>query len=327
MLSRVADACFWIGRYLERAENVARFADVNQYLLLDMPGDIGEQWEPLVQITGDEDYFKDHYQSPTRENVLKFLTFDATYLSSIASCVRMARENARAIRDTITVEMWAQINNFHEMIEAGAAQYGHGDVPYEFYARVKNASQLFSGIMESSMSHGEPWQFIRLGQFIERADKATRLMDVKYFILLPSVEDVGTSIDEVQWVAVLRSASALHMYRRKYGLIRPDRVIQFLLLDRSFPRAVLFCLLGAQRCLHAISGTMVGSFGNPPEQLIGQLTSQLTYLPASEIVRGGMHEFLDDLQDKINKIDESIYNYYVATKLLPADQGPPVATT
>lgn len=321
MLSRVADACYWIGRYLERAENVARFADVNQYLMVDLPGEQGEQWEPLVLITGDEDYFKDYHGEPTRENVLKFLTFDELYLNSISSCVRMARENARAIRDTIPVEMWEQINRFHEMMEDGARRYGHGDVPYAFYAKVKQACQLCSGILEGVMTHGEAWHFIRLGQFLERADKTTRLLDVKYFILLPSVSDVGTSLDELQWVAMLRSASALQMYRRKFDLIRQDRIIEFLLLDRSFPRSVLFCTLGAQRCLHTISGTLVGSFGNPPEQLFGQLTSHLSYLQAADIIRSGMHEFLDELQDMINKADDSIYKYYFETRLTPADPG------
>lgn len=317
MLSRVADACYWIGRYLERAENVARFADVNQYLLVDAPGEEGEQWEPLVMITGDEDYFKEHHGEPTRENVLKFLTFDPGYGNSIAACVRMARENARSIRDTITVEMWQQINRFRDMVEEGNRQHGSGDVPYEFYAGVKAASQLFSGIMESSMTHGEAWQFVRLGQLLERADKATRLLDVKYFILLPSIDDVGSSIDELQWTALLRSASALQMYRRKHGLIRPDRVIEYLLLDRHFPRSVLFCLLGAQRCLHTISGTPTGSFGNPPEQRIGQLTSHLSYLQPGDIIRGGSHEFLDDLQDKINQIDTAIYKHYIEAKPTP----------
>jgi uncharacterized alpha-E superfamily protein len=314
MLSRVADACFWIGRYLERAENVARFADVNQYLLVDLPGERGEQWEPLVQITGDEAFYTANYGEATRENVLRFLTFDPLYLNSIASCVQQARENARAIRDTITVELWEHINHFHDMMGDGAARYGAGDVPYEFFARVKNAGQLFSGLLDSAMTHGEPWHFIRLGQFIERAEKTTRLLDVKYFILLPSAEYVGSTLDELHWVAVLRSASALQMYRKQYGLIRPDRIIDFLLFDRTFPRSVLFCLLGAQRCLHAISGTPLGAYGNEPEQRLGQLTSTMSYLNAAEIIRAGMHEYLDDLQERINEAGHSIHDFYFAIK-------------
>ncbi len=320
MLSRVADSCYWIGRYLERAESVARFADVNQHLLVDLPGDRGEQWAPLVQITGDDAYFTSVYGEATRESVLRFLTFDPDYLSSIACCVRQARENARSIRDTITVELWEQINHFHAMMEDGAALYGTGDVPYEFFSRVKKASQLFAGVLENSMTHGEPWHFIRLGQYIERADKTTRLLDVKYFILLPSVEDVGSTLDELHWSALLRSASALQMYRKQHGLIRPDRIIEFLLLDRTFPRSVLFCLIAAQRCLHAISGTPLGSFGNPPEQRIGQLTSTMNYMNPADIIRGGLHEYLDELQDFINQAGQSIFDHYFAIKPAPADQ-------
>lgn len=319
MLSRVADSCYWIGRYLERAENVARFADVNQYLLVDLPGDHGEQWEPLVQITGDEAYFNAVYKEATRENVLRFLTFDPHYMNSIACCVQQARENARAIRDTITVELWEQINQFHAMMDEGAANYGAGDVPYDFFARVKKASQLFGGVLDNSMTHGEPWHFIRLGQLIERADKTTRMLDVKYFILLPSAEDVGSALDELHWVALLRSASALQMYRKQYGLIRPDRIIEFLLLDRMFPRSVLFCLLGAQRCLHAISGTPIGAYGNPPEQRLGHLTSNMTYVNPADIIRGGLHEYLDELQDLINSAGQSINDFYFAHRPAPDD--------
>jgi len=314
MLSRVADACYWIGRYLERAENVARFADVNQYLLADFPDGDTQQWRPLVEITADEAMFEANYGEPARENVLRFLTFDAHYPNSISACVQQARENARGIRDTITLEMWEQINRCHDMVESSSIAHANGDIPYYFYARVKDAVHLFHGIMEDTMSHGEAWQFCRLGQYMERADKTSRLLDVKYFMLLPSAEDVGTPFDELHWAAVLRSASALEMYRKKWGLIRPDRIIEFLLMDRVFPRSVFHCLQQAQRCLHMISNTPVGSYTHDAEQRLGALVARLSYLHPADIVSGGLHEFIDALQEQMNDVDRAIFDQYFAIR-------------
>lgn len=314
MLSRVADSFYWIGRYLERAENVARFADVNQYLIADLPGSQSQQWRPLVEITADAALFESAYGEATRENILRFLTFDPTAPNSIAACIQQARQNARGIRDTITLEMWEQINRCHELVQAGQEAHGQGDVPYEFYARVKDAVHLFHGIMDDTMSHGEAWQFCRLGQYLERADKTTRLLDVKYFMLLPSIDDVGTSVDELHWAAVLRSASALEMYRKKFGLFHPDRIIEFLLLNRIFPRSVLHCLLHGQQCLHAISGAAVGAYSNDAEQKLGALVARLSYTQPEEIVSGGLHEFLDSLQEYMNEIDQSIFAQYFAIR-------------
>lgn len=325
MLSRVAHAVYWIGRYIERAENVARFAEVNQYLTLDLPPGAGEQWEPLVDITGDEARFHALHEQATRENVLHFLAFDPAYPNSIASCVRQARENARNVRDAITLEIWEQIHQFHQLVQEAAARHAGDMIPYEFFARARNASHLIHGIADDTMSHGETWQFLRLGRMIERADKTARLLDVKYFILLPSVNEVGLPWDELLWCAVLRSASALEMYRKRFGRVRPDRIIEFLLLDRHFPRSTQFCLDRVQACLHAISGTPPGAFRTKPEQLVGQVHARLSYARAEDIILSGLHETLDDLLSQLNAVDRGIYESYFAPRPLtgaPADLPP-----
>src|SRR5215510_10233122 len=295
VLSRVAESIYWMSRYVERAENVARFIEVNLQLMLDAPSGEGQQWEPLVNTTGDYEVFTKHYGQATRQNVIHFLTFDAENPNSILSCVRAARENARTIREIISSEMWLQLNKFYLMVTAAAENSSAHANPHEFFTEVKNANHLFNGITAATMTHGEPWHFFHMGRMLERADKTSRILDVKYFILLRSVHDIGTPFDDIQWAAVLRSASAFEMYRKRHGRISPRGVVEFLLLDREFPRAIHFSLLGARDSLHAISGTPPGTFRYPAEKLLGLLCSDLSYAAVDEIIGAGLHEYLDDL--------------------------------
>ncbi len=314
MLSRVADSIYWMSRYVERAENVARFIDVNLQLMLDASSGEDQQWEPLVSTTGDHDVFAKRHGVATQQNVIHFLTFDAENPNSILSCVRSARENARTIREIISSEMWLQLNKFYLMVTAAAENSSAQANLNEFFAEVKNANHLFNGIAAATMTHGEPWHFFHLGRMLERADKTSRILDVKYFILLRSAQDVGTPFDDVQWAAVLRSASAFEMYRKRHGRISPRRVVEFLLLDREFPRAVHYSLLAVRDSLHAISGTPAGTFGNAPEQLPGQLCSDLSSASVDDIINSGLHEYLDDLQTKMNQLAGGIYETFFAFK-------------
>src|SRR5215216_2360888 len=230
MLSRVAESIYWMSRYIERAENVARFIDVNLNLMLDLPVGSAQQWQPLVDITGDTQEFAKRYGASTQHSVIQFLTFDTDNVNSILACVRAARENARSVREVISSEMWEQLNESYLMVNSAESD-GYPTDPQELFASVKMASHLFAGVTDATMTHGEGWHFCRLGRKLERADKTSRILDVKYFLLLPTVADVGTTFDDLQWAAVLRSASAFEMYRKRYGRIAPNRIVEFLLLD------------------------------------------------------------------------------------------------
>ena len=269
---------------MERADNVARFIDVNLQLMLDLPSGSQEQWHPLVSISGGDAAFSSRYPVATRDNVIKFLTFDGDNPSSIVSCLRAARENARTIRESISPEMWEQVNTFYLMVNAAAANERLRTSSSSFFSEVKKASQLFHGITDATMLHGEVWHFYSLGRLLERADKTSRLLDVKYFMLLPSVADVGTPLDDIQWAAVLRSASALEMYRKRHGHIAPEQIINFLVLDHEFPRSIHYCLTTANDSLHAISGTPIGMYRNTAEQRLGQLRAELAYTDTQQIV-------------------------------------------
>jgi uncharacterized alpha-E superfamily protein len=316
MLSRVADSIYWMSRYVERAENVARFISVNLHLSLDLPGEADQQWLPLVVTTGDEKTFADRYEGSTKSDVIEFLTFDRSNPNSILSCLDAARASARSARDIISLEMWEHINRFYLVLKESSGMRAVLDNPYDFYEQIRVSGQQFMGVTDATMTHGEAWHFCRLGRSIERADKTSRILDVKYFILLPSVQDVGTPYDDIQWSALLRSASAFEMYRQRHGRILPARVVEFLVLDREFPRAVLYCLTKANESLHAISGSALGSFSNHPEQLLGQMRAELAYARAEEIISHGLHEFVDGLQTRLNLVGEAIYESFFAMRSL-----------
>ena len=321
MLTRVADALYWLGRYVERAENIARFIDVSLLIRLDDIDVDGDRiWLPLVETTGDSDWFKRKYEIATMEAVLKFLVFDPEYPNSIFSCLRAARENGRAIREIISSEMWEQLNTFYLMVREAAQQSEAGaPTPTSFFSAVKQQRHLFSGISANTMSHNEAWHFMRMGIMMERADKTSRLLDVKYFLLLPSVNDVGGIVDESQWAAVLRSASAFEMYRKKHGRISPEAVAEFLVLDPEFPRSIRRCVSEADRCLHVISGSPPGQVQNEAERIFGRMKAQFDYTSAKAILNQGLHEFLDDFQKRMNEAGAALHQSYFATA---ADEAP-----
>ena len=225
MLSRVADSIYWMSRYVERAENVARFIDVNLHLSLDVGPQMERQWDPLIYTTGDHAVFYERYGVATQENVVRFLTFDDANSNSILSCLRSARENARTVREMLSSQMWEELNKFYLLLHSVNPDSVLAS-PFEFFSQIKLASYVLEGVTEATMSHGEAWHFRRLGRLLERADKTSRILDVKYFLLLPSAADVGTPLDTNQWGALLKSASALEMYRKRYGRITPEQVAE-----------------------------------------------------------------------------------------------------
>src|SRR5881392_205214 len=207
------------------------------------------------------------------------------------------------------------------MVNYASAKSKNLESPQELLAEVRLASHLFTGVTDATMTHGEGWHFSRLGRKLERADKTSRILDVKYFILLRSVADVGTPFDDVQWAAVLRSASAFEMYRKRHGRISPKGIVQFLLLDAEFPRAIRYCLNAARDSVHAISGTRLGTFRYQPEKMLGQLCSDLAYAQVDDIINVGLHEYLDGLQTRMNRVGTGIYETFLAKRVSePAKQ-------
>ncbi|MDZ4687883.1 MAG: alpha-E domain-containing protein, partial [Planctomycetaceae bacterium] len=275
--------------------------------------DAGDVWPSLVNVSGDQEWFYERYGLATADSVTHFLTFNEEYPNSIRNCVRTARENARSIRETISSEMWEQLNQFHIFIREASGNSQWRQSPQDFFQEVKQQSHLFKGLTDSTLRRGDGWNFGRLGRLLERADKTSRLLDVKYYILLPRVDHVNSSVDDLQWQAVLRSVSAFEMYRQQHHGITPPKVVEFLVLDRLFPRAIHYAVLEAEKALHAITGTPLDTFGNAAEQQLGLLRSELAYATVDEIIAAGLHEYLDGLQTKLNRVGDGIYETFITT--------------
>ena len=325
MLSRVAHSLYWMSRYIERAENFARLLDVNLQLLLDFQGftdtTIKEHWGSILLSSGDEERFAKHYATADSRNVTEFFAFDLRNPNSIRSSVNAARENARMIRDQISAEMWETINELYLYLgthntDAIWAAGGAG----EFFNSVKRSAHLFQGLTASTYSRNEGWEFIEFGKYIERADKTTRILDVKYHILLPSASDVGGAVDTAQWQAVLRSASALEAYRRFYvSEILPWKVAEFLIFSDSIPRSLHFCVAQVDDFLRRI----LGDTGPRPRTEAGRasrrLLADLQSLTIADVLQEhGLHEFLEEVQKTLDTIGNEMME---TTMFYPAESS------
>ncbi|MBL0319138.1 MAG: alpha-E domain-containing protein [Alphaproteobacteria bacterium] len=317
MLSRVAESLFWMARYIERAENVSRFIAVNMHLTLDLASDAIQQWDPLIATTGDQTIFYHKYGKSTQDNAIQFLIFDEDNANSIKSCLIKARENARGVRDVLTTEIWEQINHLYLSITSETAPLEAAQNVFQYCKKLRLETQLVKGLVDNTISRTEAWHYLYLGRMLERAEKTVRILDVKYYILLPKVEHVGTPIDNIQWAAVLMSASALDMYHRQYRRFLPSSVAHFLLFNRDFPRSVLYCLTKSESSLCAISNTPIGTYSNEAERQLGRLRAQLEYADINDIIQNGLHEFIRDLISNLNEIGNTIQDHFFSSQSLP----------
>jgi uncharacterized alpha-E superfamily protein len=311
LLSRVADSVYWMARYVERAENVARVIEVNLNLQLDLPLTSSNQWQPLIDTSGDTEVYRKKYGVATQSNVIQFLARDNSNPNSISSCLRSARENARSVRETISSEMWEQVNSMYLRMQA-LGEIEPERLP-EVFRDIRLASHMFQGITDATMSHNEAWHFVCLGRRMERADKTSRILDVKYFILLPSPSAIGTPYDDLHWSAVLKSVSGFEMYRKKHGRISPRGIVEFLVTDPEFPRSIRYAVTGADNCIHAITGKPHGKPGCRSAQLFDLLRDELAGLRVDDILQSGLHEYLDKLQLQMNALGVSLAgDFFVA---------------
>jgi uncharacterized alpha-E superfamily protein len=319
MLSRVADSLFWMSRYVERAENIARIVDVNLQVMLDLPA-LGPEkmkalWEPVLRSATDGADFYAHYKTASSESVIEFLTLNPQNLNSIINCLTRARENARHVREQISLEMWEEINRTYLSVKNLTLKKILRQSANEFFTHVKNSSHLFQGITDGTMTHGEDWDFIQAGKYLERADMTTRILDAndEIFINQPTASETSGTL---HWVAILRSCSSHDSYRKFYvAQVEPDKVVEFLILNEYFPRSIRYSLQAMDEALRRISGVSEEKFTNLAEKLTGRLVAELNYSALEDIKTIGMHRYMDELQGKLNDIGEAVHETYFAPPL------------
>jgi uncharacterized alpha-E superfamily protein len=310
-----------MSRYIERAENNARIAGVNLQLLLDLTNpseaDPKQQWDPIISSLEENELFASLYDAHDGKAVIDFVSLQKKNPNSIYSCLTHARENARTTSEQISSEMWEQINRLYLFVKSEAAKKQVRASPYEFFRRIIAGSHLFQGITDATMTHGEGWDFIRIGKLLERADCTSRILDVKYHILLPSGETVGGNVDTIQWMSVLRSCSALEAYRKIYaGQVAPWRVAEFIITHSSFPRSIRFSVDCFDSALHHISGSVETKYANEAERLSGRLRSDLDYATIGDIFKFGLHEYLEQIQDRLAEISHAMHASYCTSNVL-----------
>lgn len=293
MLARVAGNMYWMARYLERAEDVARLINVNGNLMLDLPRGIAPGWRPLVMIMGADAAFAEKFGDAADETkVLRFLMADRDNPQSILATIAAARENARTFRDAIPREAWEEINALHhftrDQIQSGLSKRGR----FAYLKEIIRRSQTVTGLLAGCMNQDEGYAFIQIGRKIERADMTTRILDVRTASLLNrDVAGVADSFDNIQWMSVLKSLTGYQMYRLEMQVrVQRDDVLRFLLQSRRFPRAVLRCL---DELIHRIE--VLGG-GEHPLRVVVRLQRALVELDVSTLTQQGLHEFIDTLQ-------------------------------
>ena len=314
MLSRVASNLYWLSRYVERAENTARVLDVawRMSLLVKEPRLQDQEWFAPLNITGTLFPFSGRHSTVCAKEVLHFMALDPENPSSIRSCAQHARENARAIRGSITSEMWEVLNGtwleMQQMDEDRMTARGVST----FFDWVKERSHLFRGVTFGTMRRDAAYHVTRLGTHVERADSTARILDVKYHILLPSVKDVGGAVDYYQWSAVLRSVSAFEAYRKVYrDVITPIRLAELLILRDDIPRSLHFCMRQVQDTLEIVKNDRSAE----TQRLAGQILSQLRYGRITDIFATGLHEYLTDYLDSMQGLSVQIQKSFFAPTL------------
>ncbi len=297
MLSRAADNLYWMMRYVERAENMARMLDVTHRMSL-MGADTGmNQWDAALIIAGADKPFALRGGSATPRSVIDFLAFAPDNPSSIAACLKGARENARAMRAQITNEAWESINAAWLEMRTLTLDKVEADGLRGFFDWVRDRSHLFRGVAEGTMQRGDAYRFMRLGTLIERADSTARILDVKYHILLPSPRDVGGAVDYYQWGALLRSVSSFRIYRQIYrDSITPLRVAELLILRDDMPRSLHNCFSEIVEIMQHLRVHYRRDYESV--RLAERLLMKLRYGTIDEIVAKGLHEYLTEAIDQ-----------------------------
>lgn len=300
MLSRVAENIYWLARYIERVENTARLVSVNANLLLDLPRGIAPGWKPLIDITGANTLYEEHYKDYGERHVVRFLLSDQRHCGSILSALTAARENCRTIRDIVPREAWEQLNGLYlfasDQLQRGLTKTGR----HAYLRSLIGSVQGLNGLLDGTMLHDQGYRFLRLGRFIERADMTSRIADVRSANLLPAADELRP-FDTIQWVSVLKSLTAYQMYRRSEQIrVQRGPVLRFIFRSDSFPRAVRYCMEAVRTNLSHLPRHEASL------RVVGRLTRSLDGASFETLKHEELHAFVDALQVGIGELHQEI---------------------
>jgi uncharacterized alpha-E superfamily protein len=328
MLSRVAENLYWISRYVERVENVARLLDVGFHLELDAAsvtreaGDLGPTESVLTILACRDAFHKAHGGEEAqggsveghREAVLRFLTFDRQHSHSIVAMLARARENARATQETLSGEAWSQVNRLYLYLNSPRAQRRFAVSPAGFYDGVKRACVLFNGLVEGTLPRNEVYHFLQIGRYLERVNQVGRILNVKMHGLREGGPVSDPAMRVVHWSSLLRSCSAYEAFHREHhDRIDPEGVVHYLVLDPGFPRSLRFCVARCCGSLREIAGGDEGGYSTEAERLLGRLESELRYIDVAEIFGQGLTKFLLGVQESCIRVGDEIQQAYFHT--------------
>lgn len=318
MLSRVAENFYWLGRYVERAEDTARLVSVNANLLLDLPRGVAPGWEPLIAISGGEALFHSSHKELTERAVLKFLIGDPSNPGSIIASLIAARENVRTIRDIVPREAWELINElyFHarDNLQSGLSKRGR----YPYLKYIVFGTQTIAGQLSGTMNHDVGYQFLRIGRFLERGDMTSRIIDVRSANLLPAEAAELRPFDNIQWVSLLKSLTAYQMYRRSMQVrVRRWDVLRFLFQHEEFPRSIYYATDALERAISRLGHKEACL------RLLGRIKRNLLGTDVAKLTQSELHEYIDGLQQGFGDVHQELYNSYFHNPLESTAAGLP----
>ncbi|MCA9830933.1 MAG: alpha-E domain-containing protein [Dehalococcoidia bacterium] len=311
LLSRVAESLFWLGRYVERAENTARLLDVAYHGRFE-PTDQGmagalNTWQALIVTLGSHEEYFDGTRTASEADVVQYLTVSPENGTSIVSSLSHAREAARSVRDFLSSEIWVAVNRLYHGSARADIHLIKADGLYDFCDMVRQGAHLFAGAVDGTALHDEGWQWLRAGLMVERADMVTRIVDSKYHLLLQSMDDVGSPVDRYQWGALLRSVSGYEAFVRTHvGGVETEAVVDFMILNPAFPRSLRACV---EALVEALQEATAGADRRPRNAVLktaNGLTNRLRYETVESLLESGLHEFLDGAQIELAAVTDAV---------------------
>lgn len=313
ILSRVADSIYWLNRYVERVENYARLIETYQQLSLENAEVTDPLWLALIESTADTQGFNETYSEITQSHVIEYLTFNRKNPNSIISCLYLAKENARSIREKISKDMWEAINELYNEVAARTANQPlalSDTATSAFFRDIRRSCHAFYGISDGTLNHDETYYFALLGRAIERADKTTRILDLQSYMLTAETQVQFGEGQIFLGLALLKATSAHEMFNQAYSKITVENILEFLLLSRSFPRAIIASLLQIEFALRCLAGEQKGFFINAAQKKVQRLLLETRHIDVGTLVGGGLNAYLDNLQVRLNEIGIEITNTY-----------------